>query len=111
MLKEDMRVPPIIYVANKAENDLMDKDEFEEKFAEFQAGEEEFQVEPLYISAEHGDGMTDLYQQIQEFLPEDYKENQESKKERRLEKFQEYKQILLEEIVKDREKELKRRES
>ena len=33
LLNENMRVPPIIYVANKAENDMLDKSEIEEKFA------------------------------------------------------------------------------
>jgi len=32
ILDEEIRLPPIIYVANKAENDLQDKLEFEEKF-------------------------------------------------------------------------------
>lgn len=35
LLSDNLRVPPIIYVANKAENDLLDKEEFEEKFADF----------------------------------------------------------------------------
>jgi len=57
----------------------------------------------LYISAEHGDGLPDLYKMIQEHVPTDYQEKQEDRKAKRVERFVEYKEMLLDEILKDRE--------
>ena len=69
LLSQDVKIPEIIYLANKAENVLSD---FYKMFPN--AGSEMDSVgrpiEPLFISAEHGDGLTDLYQALRTRIPD-----------------------------------------
>ena len=63
---EDGQKPPkIIYVANKAE-DGYEGDIWSDFYHKFPNSTE---YEPIFISAEHGDGFTDLYAEIQKHIP------------------------------------------
>jgi len=101
-------IPPLIFIANKCEDgfegDVLS--DFYTKFPESSSmidpltGEP---VAPIYVSAEHGDGLTDLLQRIQACIPETKVQQYSDRKAKRLERFKEYKQMLLDEIVKMRE--------
>jgi hypothetical protein len=56
-------------------------------------------VEPLFISSEHGDGLTDLYQRIESMIPEANYDLYEDRKEKRIERFNKYKEMFMDEIV------------
>jgi len=63
----EMRVPEIIFLANKSEDgyegDLLG--DFYQMFPHISEPDENGDVkEPIFISAEHGDGLPDVYQQI-----------------------------------------------
>ena len=59
----DVKVPKIIYVANKAE-DGYEGDILGEFYSKFPNSATSLDMEPIFISAEHGDGFQDLYGQI-----------------------------------------------
>jgi hypothetical protein len=56
-------------------------------------------VTPLFLSAEHGDGMTDLLMRIQQCIPDGKVKKHKDRQAKRLERFKEYKKMLLDEIV------------
>ena len=62
----EIKVPHILYLANKSE-DGFEGDMLSEFYQMFPHSS---QLSPLFISAEHGDGITDLYQAIKERIPE-----------------------------------------
>lgn len=55
--------------------------------------------EPVLISAEHGDGLPDLFQKLRAHIPESKEKEYAIRKEKRLERFDHYKEMLLDEIV------------
>lgn len=60
---QDVKVPKILYLANKAE-DGNDGDILGDFYMKFPYAAEDETCEPIFISAEHGDGFTDLYAAI-----------------------------------------------
>ena len=56
-------------------------------------------IEPLFISAEHGDGLPDLLQLIKKYIPESKAQQYLDRREKRLNRYLEYKSMLLDEIV------------
>jgi len=88
---EDIKIPKIIYVANKCENT-----------SESTIMSEAWQLDidcPLFISAIHGDGMNDLYKQILESIPEHKIDEFSQRKKLRVKRFNEYKQMMLDELL------------
>ena len=87
---ENIKIPSIIYVSNKSENgregDIMAE--------AWKLGIDE----PIFISAVHGDGLPDLYKAIQENIPQQVYENFEHRKQLRLSRYNEYKDMLLTEL-------------
>lgn len=90
------KIPPLVFIANKAE-DGFEGDvlaEFYSKFPEVAkqvdavTGKE---VQPLFVSAEHGDGLTDLLQRIEAAIPASKHIEHRDRKAKRLERFKEYK--------------------
>ena len=72
-------IPPILYLANKAE-DGFEGDIMADFYSQFpqittavdpQTGES---IEPLFVSAEHGDGLPDLMQMIKRHVPDSKKQ-------------------------------------
>lgn len=61
-------MPKILYLANKAE-DGYEGDLLGEFFLKFPHAALDETCEPIFISAEHGDGFTDLYAAIQQEIP------------------------------------------
>ena len=61
-------MPKIIYLANKAE-DGYEGDILGDFFARFPHAAEQEDLEPIFISAEHGDGLADLYAAIIAEIP------------------------------------------
>jgi hypothetical protein len=60
------KVPPIIYLANKAENGFEGEilADFYRKFPQMTIAVDpttNMPYEPIFISSEHGDGLTDLF--------------------------------------------------
>jgi predicted GTPase len=55
--------------------------------------------DPIFISAEHGDGLPDLFQKIKMHIPEHKEEEFINKKKKRVERYLEYKDLLMDEIV------------
>lgn len=94
----NIKVPEIIYVANKAEDgyegDILG--EFYQKFPNSALSED---MDPIFISAEHGDGFQDLYARIQQHIPAEKLAQYESRKEKRLQRFMALKDDLLDELV------------
>lgn len=56
-------------------------------------------MEPIFISSEHGDGLTDLYAAIQEHIPVENYETFRVRKEKRVDRFIELKEELIDEII------------
>ena len=69
-LENELPIPKILYVANKAE-DGYEGDILGEFYRQFPnaANPHSGVNEPLFISAEHGDGFTDLYAAIKNEIP------------------------------------------
>ena len=99
-IKHDLKIPKILYLANKAE-DGYEGDILGEFYRQFpNAADPESGVdEPLFISAEHGDGFTDLYAAIKNEITPDQLQRYESRKEKRVERFFALKDQLMDEIV------------
>ena len=92
-------MPEILYLANKAE-DGYEGDVLTDFYSTFyHARKTDDQVQPLFISAEHGDGLTDLFAKIKELIPPEKEQEFIDRKAKRTERYQEYKQMLLDEIV------------
>ena len=62
-LTEDIKVPPMIYVANKSEDNYLG--DILDDFYKLKTDPQHTVDEPIFISADHGDGLTDLYEAIQ----------------------------------------------
>jgi len=60
--KDEIEVPPLIIVANKAENGFIG--DILEKYYKLDHKPKHTVEEPIFISAEHGDGLQDLYAAI-----------------------------------------------
>lgn len=63
-------------------------------------------IEPIFISAEHGDGLQDLFQALKGRIPESQFSQYSDRKKKRAERYDQYKQMLLDEFVESKEKEL-----
>lgn len=93
-----LAVPKIIFVANKAE-DGYEGDILAEFFQKFPHAASDPSCEPIFISAEHGDGLPDLYHAIKESIPAESKDRFEDRKEKRVHRYLELKEQLMDEIV------------
>ena len=69
-INQEVKVPRILYVANKAE-DGYEGDLLGDFYLKFPNSADDMTMEPIFISAEHGDGFTDLYGAIKEHIPLD----------------------------------------
>ena len=97
-LTGDVKVPKIVYLANKAE-DGYEGDILGDFYLKFPHAAEDPDMEPVFISAEHGDGFTDLYAAIQKHIPADHLDKFENRKEKRLERFFQLKETLMDEVI------------
>ena len=75
-MQTEVKVPPIIYLANKSEN-FYEGDILGEFYQMFPHSNEldlldGKPIEPIFISAEHGDGLPDLYREIEKRIPSNY---------------------------------------
>ena len=91
-------VPRMIYVANKAE-DGYEGDVLADFYHKFPHTVHETGSDPIFISAEHGDGLPDLYQAIKQHIPPDSFRRFQDRKEKRISRYLALKEQLLEEIV------------
>ncbi len=103
-------MPEIVYLANKSENgyegDILS--DFYRMFPHIAEPDQDGNViEPIFISAEHGDGLPDLYQAIKSRIPQTHISYFQDKKKKRVERFNEYKQLLLDEFIESRYEEIK----
>lgn len=69
----NIKIPNIIFAANKSEDgfegDILG--DFYLNFPDFALEEQEVLQEPIFISAEHGDGLADLYTAIKNNIPQE----------------------------------------
>lgn len=84
--QDDIKIPKIIYVANKSESGR--------DIEYWKLGIDGV----IPISAIHGDGMPDLYRVIKDHIPEEKIENFELRKQIRVQRHNEYKQMMLDEL-------------
>jgi len=56
-------------------------------------------AEPIFISAEHGDGLPDLYKEIQKRIPQSHIFSFKQKQQKRIERYNEYKKLLMDEFI------------
>jgi len=92
---DEVKIPPIIYVSNKAEDD---------NEGDIMANAWKLDIDiPLFISAMHGDGMQDLFGEILKHIPEQKIDDFEQRKIIRLRRYNEYKQMMLDELEELRE--------
>jgi len=104
-------MPPILYLANKAE-DGFEGDIHADFYLKFHGIKNAIDpatdepVEPLFISSEHGDGLTDLYQRIESLIPEAKYDEYQDRKDKRIERWKKYKDMFLDEIVKMKTEEI-----
>lgn len=63
-------------------------------------------IEPIFISSEHGDGLPDLMQLIKQHIPSNKEQEHLDRKQRRLDRYIEYKEMLMDEIVELKQAEL-----
>ena len=62
-------MPQILYLANKSE-DGYEGDVLTDFYGLFKnSGPADESSEPIFVSAEHGDGLTDLFGKIKELIP------------------------------------------
>lgn len=106
----DVRIPEILYLANKAENGF-EGDLLSDFYTMFNTATSELDqfglpVEPLFISAEHGDGLPDLFQALRKRIPDTTFVNHDIRKKKRVERFNEYKKMLLDEFIETKEDEM-----
>lgn len=104
-----MHVPEIIYLANKSENGF-EGDLLADFYRMFPQAAQEVDrdgnpLEPIFVSAEHGDGLTDLFQALRKRIPEAKFSQYGDRKQKRVERFYQYKQMLLDEYVESAAKE------
>ena len=66
--------------------------------------------EPIFISAEHGDGLPDLFRSLRLHIPPEREQQYEERKEKRVIQFEHYKSMLLDEIVQMKTEEIERDE-
>lgn len=91
-------VPKIIYAANKAE-DGYEGDILADFFDKFPLTATEDGSDPIFISAEHGDGLADLYRAIKECIPEESYQRFQDRREKRINRYVALKEQLMDEIV------------
>lgn len=77
IIKDEVEIPPFIVVANKSENGFIG--DILNQFHQLKHETMHSVEEPIFISAEHGDGLPDLYKAISDFIPENAVENYEDK--------------------------------
>lgn len=65
-------------------------------------------VEPIFVSSEHGDGLPELFKKMKSYIPESKEREYEERKEKRIGRYLDYKQMLLDEIVELKEKEIEK---
>ena len=92
--KESIKLPEIILVANKIDDDFYPEDLFNN------CNLKNFNY-PLLISAEHGDGIPDLLKEINDRIPEEKKEEFIDRGKLRIKRYEEYKQVLKNQFIKD----------
>jgi GTP-binding protein len=109
-LGDDVRVPEILYLANKSENGF-EGDLLSDFYTMFPSAATEMDsqgkpVEPIFVSAEHGDGLPDLFQALKKRIPTTHFMVHDERKKKRVERFHEYKQMLLDEFVETKGQEI-----
>jgi GTP-binding protein len=89
---DDIKIPKIILIANKVEDDFI-PDEIFCDFARLNLGD------PLLISAQQGDNMHDIYNLIEENIPDEIKDNYKQKISKRVNRYAEYKEKMKQEFI------------
>lgn len=104
-------MPPILYLANKAEDgfegDILA--DFYKMLPQITTARDPVTgelIDPLFISAEHGDGLPDLLRLVKKYIPENKEQEYMDRRQKRLDRFLEYKNMLLDEIVELKQAEL-----
>lgn len=93
-------MPPLLYIANKAETAIVSEaDLLGDFYQKFPGAADDPDAEPLFISAEHGDGLQDLHRLIIDSIPAEKHSQYDERKEKRLARYNEIKQQLLDDIV------------
>ncbi|CAI2358975.1 unnamed protein product [Moneuplotes crassus] len=87
---EGIKIPKIIYVANKAE----DENEGDINSEIWQLDQDDI----LFVSAMHGDGMQDLFGKIISNIPEEKHEEYERRRALRIQRYNEYKEMMMQEL-------------
>ena len=93
-----VKVPKILYVANKSE-DGFEGDILGDFYQKFPGSATDVAMEPIFISAEHGDGFNDLYAALKSHIPEEKLSQYVNRREKRLSRFIGFKDSLMDEIV------------
>ena len=106
-------IPPILYLANKAEDgfegDILA--DFFKMLPQVTTARDKVTgqpIEPLFISAEHGDGLPDLMRLIKSHIPESKEQEYSDRRQKRLDRFLEFKKMLMDEIVGLKQSELEK---
>lgn len=94
----NVKVPPILYVANKSE-DGFEGDILGDFYQKFPNAATDIALEPIFISAEHGDGFNDLYAALKSHIPDEKLSQYVNRREKRLSRFVGFKDQLMDEIV------------
>jgi GTP-binding protein len=94
--EDEIKIPKILLVANKTENNYVPSEIFSD-FQKLNLGE------PILISAQQGDNMHEIYDYIEKNIPENFKNFYEEKVEKRLERYFGYKKKLKDEFLKSLE--------
>lgn len=87
---DEVKIPKIIYVANKSEDG---------REGDIMAEAWKLGIDvPLFISAQHGDGMNDLYKAILDSIPESRYDEFENRMTKRVQRYNDYKQMMINEL-------------
>lgn len=97
MPKREVAIPPIILVSNKSENGF--EGDIMSDIWRIDTKPQHNIDEPIFISAEHMDGMTDLYAAIEQHIPNNLAEKHKEIRDKRVQRYYQFKEKMIQELI------------
>lgn len=104
MPRREVSIPPIILVSNKSEDGY--EGDIMSDIWKIDTQPKHTIEEPIFISAEHTDGMTDLYAAIEQHLPEGIADKYKEIRNKRVERYYQFREKMIEELIAQEQEEM-----